>query len=241
MTPSASPRGRLDTRTAVFLVIGLAAALLYLAAEPLKLSGGLRLITKPLPVLMLALWVSGLRSGPPRYRLAISIGLLLSALGDILLELSDATFLLGLIAFLLGHVAYIVAFLQDTRKLYPLHGAAAYAYGMLALGFLLTNGKLGGMLIPVQIYILVITSMLWRASVRLDVARVPRFSAWAGFLGALFFVISDTVLAFRLFETPVQLPGLVVMITYWLGQLGIAASARFTSSPANSGGAPKRP
>lgn len=241
MTSSASPHGRLDPRTAVLLVIGLAAALLYLAADQVGLSSGLRLITKPLPVLMLALWVSGLRGGSPRYRLAVSVGLLLSALGDSLLELGDAMFLLGLIAFLLGHVAYIVAFLQDTRKLYPFHGAAAYAYGMLALSFLLATGKLGGMLLPVQLYILVITSMLWRASARLNVAKVPRFSAWAGFLGALFFVVSDTVLAFRLFETPVQLPGLVVMITYWLGQLGIAASTLSTWLPANSGGAPKRP
>lgn len=213
-------------RTLILLFIGLAAALLYLAAGPLQLAPTLRLILKPLPVLMLALWVSALRGGVRRYSLAITAGLWLCALGDVLLELSDATFLFGLIAFLLGHVAYILAFLQDSRKLYPFHGAAAYAYGMAALGFLLTTGKLGGMLVPVQLYVLAITTMLWRASVRLSVPRVPRFSAWAGFVGALFFVISDSVLAFRLFETPLQLPGYVVMVTYWLGQLGIAASAR---------------
>lgn len=220
-TPSIRPA----PRTALLLLIGLVAALLYLLAGTLDLPATLRLIAKPLPVLMLALWVSGLRGGPRRYRVAITAGLWLCALGDVLLELSDATFLFGLIVFLLGHVAYIAAFLQDSRKLHPFHGAAAYAYGMAALGFLLTTGKLGGMLLPVQLYVLAITTMLWRASVRLSVAHVPRFSAWAGFVGALFFVVSDSVLAFRLFETPLQLPGYVVMLTYWLGQLGIAASA----------------
>ena len=51
------------------------------------------------------------------------------------------------------------------------------------------------------------------------------FSAWAGLVGALFFVFSDSMLAFHLFETPIQLGGAVVIVTYWLGQLGITLSA----------------
>ena len=100
------------------------------------------MITKPIPVLLMAYWVSTLRVRG-RYQLAIMIGLLLCALGDILLELSEATFLFGLIAFLLGHVAYIAAFLQDNRKLCPLRAAAAYTYGLLAFGFLARTGSLG--------------------------------------------------------------------------------------------------
>lgn len=139
--------------------------------------------------------------------------------------MSEATFLLGLVAFLLGHVAYIVAFLQDTRKLHPFYGAAAYAYGLFALLFLLSTGELGGMLVPVQMYVLVITTMLWRAACRLEVPTLSRFSAWSGVVGALLFVISDSILAFRLFGTPIQLGGAAVIVTYWMGQLGIALSA----------------
>ncbi|HSN75330.1 MAG TPA: lysoplasmalogenase [Anaerolineae bacterium] len=224
MTSSAPTFSTISTRTKLLAVIGLAAALLYLAAGRMDDAYWLRMVAKPIPVLMLALWVSGLQV-KGRYQLAIMIGLLLSALGDILLEFSDATFLLGLGAFLLGHVAYIVAFLQDSRKLHPFYGAASYAYGFLAAIFLMTTGNLGGMIGVVYLYILVITTMLWRAACRLDVPTVPRFSAWAGLAGALFFVVSDSVLAFRLFETPIQLGGAVVMVTYWLGQLGIALSA----------------
>jgi uncharacterized membrane protein YhhN len=214
----------MTTRTKVLAIVGLAAALLYLAAGRMDDAYWLRLITKPVPVLMLALWVSGLRI-KGRYQLAITVGLLLSALGDILLEYSDATFLPGLAAFLLGHVAYIVAFLQDTRKLHPFYGAAAYAYGFFAAVFLMTTGDLGGMIGPVYLYILIITTMLWRAAARLDVLTLPRFSVWVGLVGALFFVVSDSILAFRLFGTPIQLGGAAVMLTYWLGQLGIALSA----------------
>jgi uncharacterized membrane protein YhhN len=224
MTSSAPRFSDVSARSKVLAVIGLAAALVYLAAGRMDDAFWLRIITKPIPVLMLALWVSGLRI-KSRYQLAIMVGLLLSALGDILLEYSDATFLLGLAAFLLGHVAYIVAFLQDTRKLHPFYGAAAYAYGFFAAVFLMTTGELGGMIAPVYLYILVITTMLWRAAARLDVPTLPRFSVWAGLAGALFFVVSDSILAFRLFGTPVQLGGAAVMVTYWLGQLGIALSA----------------
>jgi uncharacterized membrane protein YhhN len=213
-----------STRSKILAVLALFAALLYLAAGRMDDVYWLRMVTKPVPVLMLALWVSGLRV-KGRYQLAIMIGLLLSALGDILLEYSQATFLPGLAAFLLGHVAYIAAFLQDTRKLHPFYGAAAYAYGFFAAIFLMTTGDLQGMIGPVYLYILIITTMLWRAAARLDVPTLPRFSVWVGLAGALFFVISDSILAFRLFGTPIQLGGAAVMLTYWLGQLGIALSA----------------
>lgn len=224
MTSSAPRLSDMTTRSRILVVIGLAAALLYLAASRMDDAYWLRLVAKPIPVLMMALWVSGLRV-KGRYQLAIVIGLLLSALGDILLEFSEATFLLGLAAFLSGHVAYIVAFLQDTRKLHPFYGAAAYAYGFFAAVFLMATGDVGGMLGPVYLYILVITTMLWRAACRLDAPSATRFSAWAGLAGAILFVISDSILAFRLFGTPIQLGGAAVMVTYWLGQSGIALSA----------------
>ena len=224
MTSSAPTFSTMSTRSKLLAVIGLAAALIYLAAGRMDDAYWLRMISKPIPVLMMAFWVSGLRV-KGRYQLAIMIGLLLTALGDILLEYSDATFLLGLGAFLLGHIAYIAAFLQDTRKLHPFYGAAAYAYGFFAAVFLMTTGDLGGMIGPVYLYILIITTMLWRAAARLDMPTLPRFSVWAGLIGAILFVVSDSILAFRLFGTPIQLGGAAVMVTYWAGQLGIALSA----------------
>jgi len=89
----------------------------------------------------------------------------------------------------------------------------------------MTTGDLGGMIGPVYLYILVITTMVWRSAARLDAPGVVRFSALAGLIGAILFAVSDSILAFRLFGTPIQLGGVAVMLTYWLGQLGIALSA----------------
>lgn len=224
MTTSAANLRNTSTRTKVLAAIAIVAAVLYLL---LDLRGGLdwlHLVLKPIPVLMLALWVSTLPL-KGRYQMAIAAGLLLSALGDVLLEISDATFLFGLVAFLLGHVAYIVAFVQDCRRLCPWRAVAAYAYGALAFAFLLATGDLGAMTVPVLLYVIVITSMLWRAASRVDAPGVLAFSARAGLIGALFFVASDSILSFRMFGTPINLGGLAVMATYWLGQLGIALSA----------------
>jgi uncharacterized membrane protein YhhN len=224
MTFAAPSFAASSTRSKVLAAIGVVAAVVYIVAGEQPNTYWLRMIVKPIPVLMMALWVSALRVRGP-YQLAIMVGLLLSALGDILLEFSEATFLFGLVAFLLGHVAYIVAFLQDNRKLCPYRAAAVYAYGLAAFGFLYFTGNLGAMRIPVAIYVVIICVMLWRASCRVNSPGILPFSAWAGFAGALFFVVSDSVLAFRLFETPIQLGGAVVIITYWLGQLGITLSA----------------
>lgn len=224
MNTSRPSLATMSTRTKILAAIGIIAALLFIVAGQMADSYWLRMVTKPIPVLVMAYWVSTLRVKGP-YQLAILIGLLLSALGDILLEMSDTTFLFGLVAFLLGHVAYIVAFTRDSRKLCPLRAAAAYTYGLLAYGFIARTGSLGDMRIPVMIYVLVISVMLWRAAGRVGEPKILPFSAWAGLIGALFFVFSDSVLAFRLFETPIQLGGSVVIVTYWLGQLGIALSA----------------
>lgn len=225
MTTAATTSSRPSTRTVVLIVIGVIAAVLYIAAGRMGDGYLLRMVTKPIPVLCLALWVSLLpRRG--RYQLAVAVGLLLCALGDILLEASDATFLFGLIAFLLGHVAYIVAFTRDSRRLFPLGAALAFGYGVLVYAYLTTAGDLGAMALPVLVYMLVICAMLWRASARAGVGEIVRASALAGLAGALFFTASDTVLSLRMFDTPINLGGVVVMLTYWIGQTLIAFSAR---------------
>ena len=113
MNTSRPSLATMSTRTKILAAIGIIAALIFIVAGQMADSYWLRMVTKPIPVLVLAYWVSTLRVKGP-YQLAILIGLLLSALGDILLEMSDTTFLFGLVAFLLGHVAYIVAFTRDS-------------------------------------------------------------------------------------------------------------------------------
>ena len=199
------------------------AGVLYIVGENTD-NYWLRMITKPIPVLAMALWLYMLPH-KGRFQYAVIAGLLLCAMGDILLEASPDTFLFGLISFLLGHIAYIVAFLQDSRERYPGRALLAYGYGALVFAYLVVAGDMGNMTIPVLLYVMVITTMLWRASCRVGAPGVVERSAWAGLVGALLFTMSDTPLALGMFAGLRPLGPHFVILTYWAGQLGITLSA----------------
>jgi uncharacterized membrane protein YhhN len=210
-------------RTIFLFGVGLVAAILFITTGKEE-NFWLHLISKPLPVLAMALWLV-LLPGKGRYQTAVIAGLLLSAAGDLLLSWSDETFLLGLTAFLLGHVAYIFAFTRDGRGLYPGRGLLIYAYGALAYGYLYTAGDLAQMAMPVLAYMIVICTMLWRAACRVGAPGIYQRSAWIGLAGAAFFTFSDSLLALGMFAGQRPLGPHAVIITYWIGQLGITLSA----------------
>jgi uncharacterized membrane protein YhhN len=191
-------------------------------------STALRLVTKGLPVIALVLWLGAAPAGT--YRRWISIGLLFGLGGDILLEIPQQhlanQFMLGLGSFLIGHLAYMRAYTSDTRRLAPLGllFAAVCGGGMLVTLNSSPTG-LGPLLVPVALYALAISCMLWRAIARIGVAGIPRDSALLAAGGALLFVISDGLIGINRFVQPFEEARYAIMITYWLGQFGIAASA----------------
>ncbi|KJH87639.1 membrane protein [Pseudomonas fluorescens] len=179
------------------------------------------LLVKPMPVLALLGW---LHDAPPgEYRRWISLGLIFSLGGDVLLAWPGDLFVFGLGAFLLAHLAYLKAYLSDCRRpaLMPL--AAALFIGALLLGILVSNG-LGPLLVPVIVYGLVISAMLWRALARLG-TEVPKRSALLAAAGALGFVFSDSLIGINRFVAPFHAAPYLIIISYWLGQWGITASA----------------
>lgn len=201
-------------------IIALICALLFFYGLTTE-SAELRLLTKGLPVLALFFW---LRTAPAgAYRRWIGLGLLFSLAGDLLLEWPADLFVFGLGAFLLGHLCYLVAYLGDTRRLAPLALLAALAAsgGMFAL---LASKPLGPLLVPVALYALTIGAMLWRALARLGEPGIERRSAWLAAVGAALFVLSDSLIGINRFVAPFEAAKFAIMITYWLGQFGIAAS-----------------
>ena len=181
------------------------------------------LVLKPMPVLLLLAGV--LREGRlgragrlGRTAQLVALGLGLSAVGDVLLSWSDAMFVPGLVAFLAAHLAYIGAFVrQDTSPaagwLVPVAVATGGVFAVLYDG-------LGEMLAPVAAYVVVITGMAWRAGAL--VGRVQGGGAAA--LGALLFVVSDSMLALDRFGHAFPFAGEAVMASYWAAQLWIARS-----------------
>lgn len=183
-------------------------------------------LVKPLPVLALLGW---LHDAPPSdYRRWISLGLIFSLVGDVLLAWPGDLFVFGLGAFLVAHLAYLKAYLNDCRRFAVLPLILAVGVGALLLGILISKG-LGPLTIPVIVYGVAISAMLWRALARLG-TDVPKRSALLAAAGALAFVFSDSVIGINRFVAPFHAAPYVIILSYWLGQWGIAASA-FSQKP----------
>ena len=204
-----------------WLIFALCSALLFIYGLAID-STELRLLTKGLPVLALIFWLRSAPEGP--YRRWISLGLLFSLAGDIILDWPADLFVFGLGAFLIGHLCYLVAYLSDSRRFAPLALLLALTAGggMFAV---LASRPLGPLLIPVAFYALTISAMLWRALARVGEPNVARASAWLAAVGAVLFVISDSLIGINRFVAPFDAARYAIIVTYWLGQFGIAASA----------------
>jgi uncharacterized membrane protein YhhN len=198
-------------------VVGIGTALLYFLGLAAGISM-LRLCAKPLPALALAVWVALSRARWPG-RLTAA-GLAVSAVGDVLLE--TGLFVPGLLAFLTAHVAYTAAFLAVERRPALARTLPFLAWGVAAFSFL--RPGLGELTVPVAVYVAVICTMMWRAAARVGSPGTPGHSALLGLAGALSFGASDTLIAFDRFSAPIPGARWAIMILYWMGQWGIAAS-----------------
>ena len=81
-----------------------------------------------------------------------------------------------------------------------------------------------GLLGPVVVYAVIIISMAITAFRRCFCDKIARQSKVFGLAGALFFVLSDSVLSFHKFVAPVLGGKTLVMVTYYLAQTLIALS-----------------
>jgi len=189
----------------------------------------LQTIFKPLiiPVLIgyFGFQVKSITNGLAKW---IGLGLLFSIGGDVLLMFESKNsvfFLLGLSSFLIAHIFYIIFFHkvrvkeQVKSNIALLAIVVVYYVGLIAL----LSPHLGDMKLPVRIYGIVISFMFM---LTMDMLFIKNKEAgkWM-MLGALLFVISDSVLAINKFYQSFELAGVVIMITYGLAQLFIVEGA----------------
>lgn len=203
-----------------WLLLGLAGAAVFLYG---RITGDaqLSLLTKGIPVIALLLW---LRQAPlGTYRRWIGIGLVFSLAGDILLDWPGDLFVFGLGALLLGHLAYLRAYCSDSRQpALPALLLALIAGG--AMFAILASSGLGELLIPVACYATAISLMLWRALARIGHPQLQPRSTWLAAGGAALFVLSDSLIGVDRFVASFDAAPYAIILTYWLGQWGIAAS-----------------
>ena len=204
-----------------WLLLGLVGAAVFLYG---RITGDaqLSLLTKGIPVIALLLW---LRQAPlGTYRRWIGIGLVFSLAGDILLDWPGDLFVFGLGAFLIGHLAYLRAYCSDSRQpALPALLLALIAGG--AMFAILASSGLGELLIPVACYATAISLMLWRALARIGQPQLQPRSTWLAAGGATLFVLSDSLIGIDRFVASFDAAPYAIILTYWLGQWGIAASA----------------
>jgi uncharacterized membrane protein YhhN len=177
------------------------------------------LVAKPLPVLCLMLWV--LRAPRAAYRNRLATGLALSVAGDVLIERS---FVAGLAAFFLAHVAYAGAFLADTTRASPWRAVPMAVYAAALTAWLWPD--LGELKPEFVAYAVAIGTMAWRAPARVGQRGAPTPGEWLALVGAVLFALSDSLIAVDRFHSPIPAASVPIMLLYWAGQLGIAASAR---------------
>jgi uncharacterized membrane protein YhhN len=139
--------------------------------------------------------------------------LLFCAAGDVLLEL---VFVAGMGAFAVGHIFYVLAFLEWGRILGPNKRdfpitVLVVIVSLGLLGWLLPG--MGDLLIPALIYQAIITTMVATAFV----VKAPMLAR----LGAVIFMISDTLIAAEKFAGVDVFPG-AVWITYAGAQIMMA-------------------
>lgn len=182
-----------------------------------------RMVTKPLicTSLIAYLWIStGLKSV---FQKLIAAGLFFGWLGDIFLMLPNK-FLFGLAAFLIGHILYVIAFIRQTSpfalsrdKLYILVAGflAVYSYYF----YTILAPSLGVEKYPVIAYIIVIALMGLFSYTRKHQTNISSFLLI--FLGALLFIVSDSILAANKFVAYIANSGLMIMCTYMLAQYAI--------------------
>jgi uncharacterized membrane protein YhhN len=143
-------------------------------------------------------------------------------LGDIFLIRiqNNRYFKLGLAAFLLGHLCYIGTILSLTGAFnIPALGvsvAAAVPLGILVLRWIKPEGA---MRIPAIVYGIVIQVMSLCA-LQFMLYRQDALGI-AVFTGSLFFLFSDSVLAYFTFRTTPRYGHLLVMLSYIIAQAGI--------------------
>ena len=163
----------------------------------------LRHFTKPLIVGSLFIYfaVNGRNLNSSVYFLMLS-ALFFSWLGDVFLMYDtvwSSYFMLGLIAFLTAHVLYCIIFIKRWNK-----NVASSFWMVLVLlliygsvFFFQLKAGLGELVIPVIVYVLAI--LLMAATSFRRKGMVNNVSFKLVFIGALFFIISDSILAVNKF------------------------------------------
>jgi len=214
------------------MYIWLVLAFIFASLEALAVSKNLQRLeyfAKPAVMICLFFWLYA-STGLQGNTFWFGLGILFSLAGDVLLMISlDRMFLFGLAAFLFAHLSYIIGFKDGlgTVSAWSLLLLVFIAVSVIRMmrrivGALRAKGE-NNLVYPVIIYGSVISAMLYAA---MSTIQDPAWKTSAAFfvsLGAFLFCVSDVILAWDKFVSPVRNGRVFNIATYYLGQIGIIA------------------
>ena len=177
---------------------------------------GFKIFMKLIPMALIIVFAA---MTPPlvtqKYKRIIISGLFVCMIADGVIY----WFMAGLITFFIGHLFYIIAFLSVSQKRVPLWTSILLIVYGIAMGIWIAGSQfaVGESILGVAIiaYIAVILTMGWMAM---------RTRMKLAIIGALLFMISDSVLAIDRFVVDIPYRDAFVMMTYYAAQAFIAAS-----------------
>ena len=208
---------RFDAIDRLLLVLSLACGAAYLVTRGLPAFTG-SVVIKVLTVAPLAL--IAFRMLRDRDGLILANSLSFSTLGDMFLGIDgEKLFVFGLVSFLIAHLLYIVLFVRNRPK-HVIASAGQKIITVLVMSFSAAMfawlwPNLGDMRLPVAAYLCAITGMGVTAT--LAGFRAP----WV-VIGAMLFIVSDSMIAVGKFKSPIEYSDYLIWITYYAGQLFIA-------------------
>jgi uncharacterized membrane protein YhhN len=203
----------------------------------------IQIITKLLllPILILFLLAQDSNLSTPKGKWLIIFGLVGSFLGDAFL-LGDNYFIPGMVAFMTTHIFNIIFFSKIYGPLQP-RSKKLYLSKFILICFCFfiyfqLKSSMGALIYPVLLYMALICSA---ALMAIHVSNNSSTKLIANLFwtpGMLFFICSDTVLAFNKFSWEktgphIQHIGLVTMLTYGIAQLLLVKGFQlyFTTAP----------
>ena len=216
-----------------WLIIFFAAMLVNLTGTYLQ-SDLLIYCSKPLLVISLMAWLvsSSKKNTITFYKWPLT-ALFFSLGGDVLLmfeKVNPLFFISGLICFLISHIFYIIIFNRILiEKSIPVRWwmiPVVLCYYIILLITLFPF--LGQMKVPVVVYGAVISTMFF---VALQLLFYKSKASRQIILGAVLFVVSDSVLAFNKFYSSFNNAGLVIMLTYAFAQYFITKGIVSNNTP----------
>jgi uncharacterized membrane protein YhhN len=186
-------------------------SLLYLLAQAYVVDFLWLLKIIPIAILMGTV----LKTEASSIRTILLFALFFSGCGDLLLAFDE--FIFGVAAFLIAQLSYAVLFRQYWKGLYQRWPLSFVLLICIIVMLWLLLPKLGNLQLPVLAYLVAISAM------GLLAVQSSLSMRWA-VLGALIFIISDSLIAINKFVYPLPFEGFLIMSTYYAAQFMLITS-----------------